>query len=100
MSDWPSGEITTTPTITTVSLLHLQVPVRRFLFGRGGRQSENMNMGRSAGTVVTVVGVVIPSPLSGILARFSQEQNYESEERAAIREFDGGFSRADAEMLA
>lgn len=75
-------------------------------------EEKEYTMDSNAKPVVTVVTVVTTAPMPGFLSRFvpaagSIRRQYSEqaddelvEERAAIRQFDGGLSRADAEILA
>ena len=60
-------------------------------------------------TIATIAAVARTPAMAGILARFAPsadptptpcDDDYLFDERAAIREFDGKLSRADAECLA
>lgn len=77
------------------------------------RESESVSMARNANAIATIAPVALPAPMAGIVSRFvigrssipSPNCDAEAlaeffEERAAIREFDGGLSREDAETLA
>ncbi len=74
---------------------------------------QSVDIARSGKGMATVATVALPAPMASILSRFvlgrSSIPTPESdalgltelfEERAAIREFDGGLSRVDAEILA
>lgn len=98
----------TTATVATSFVL-------RLIAGEGNENMEiqSGSMTRNGNTVATVATVAHPAPMASILSRFvlgrssiptpksdTQRLTELFEERAAIREFDGGLSRVDAEILA
>ena len=77
------------------------------------RESESVSMARNGNAGATGAHGALPAPMASILSRFvlgrssipSPESDAQRltelfEERAAIREFDGGLNREDAETLA